>query len=177
MNSQIQNILIMVSAILASTQIPLKDPSVLAARTIYISINLAVLAILAYVRLRIAQVKDTTIIPSKPSEPNSKTPSPSQPSTVQTHDLHHLHILIKSQLTSMAIVALMHLYFKLPTPLLIQSILPVKNALESHVVKVYVLGRPAVGELGRPWEERRGLMEGVRGLFGKGVKESEKKSQ
>ncbi|KAF2168575.1 hypothetical protein M409DRAFT_21325 [Zasmidium cellare ATCC 36951] len=182
MKPQMQNIIIMASAIVASTQIPFKDPNVLnAARTIYIFINLIVLAILAYTRLRIAQQKDTTLLPPPPP---FKPDKPNKPPTIQTHDLHHFTSLLKSQVTSMLMVALMHLYFRLPTPLVIQSILPIKNALESNLVKIYVFGRPAVGELKRPWKDGAGFVEAVgavgavfRGGKEKGIEEGGKKVQ
>ena len=49
-------------------------------------------------------------------------------------------------------LGVMHLYFKYTNPLLIQSILPIKSALESNLAKVYLFGQPAIGDLKRPWK-------------------------
>lgn len=55
-------------------------------------------------------------------------------------------------LTGIAMMAFMHLYMKYTNPLLIQSILPVKSALEQKVVRIHVFGQPASGELKRPFK-------------------------
>lgn len=78
--------------------------------------------------------------------------------TVQEYDLQQVSAAYKGQLMGLAMMGFMHLYLKYTNPLLIQSIIPVKGALESNLFKVHVLGKPAVGELKRPWKAGGGLM-------------------
>jgi hypothetical protein len=66
----------------------------------------------------------------------------------------------------------MHLYFKYTNPLLIQSIIPVKGAFEGNLVKIHVLGKPASGDLKRPWKANSGFM----GAMQQGQVKTDKKS-
>lgn len=46
----------------------------------------------------------------------------------------------------------MHLYFGYTNPLVIQSIMPLKNAFESNMAKLWIWGLPATGDLKRPFK-------------------------
>lgn len=78
--------------------------------------------------------------------------------TVQDYDKQQLRSQFKSQLMGVGMMCVMHLYFKYTNPLVIQSILPLKNALEANLVKVHVFGQPAKGDLERPWKAAGGFM-------------------
>lgn len=78
--------------------------------------------------------------------------------TVHAYDIQQLRALFKAQLMGVGMMAVMHLYFKYTNPLLIQSIIPVKGLFEGNLVKIHLLGKPAVGELKRPWKQSAGLM-------------------
>lgn len=49
-------------------------------------------------------------------------------------------------------MGIMHLYLGYSQPLLVQSIMPIKNALEGNITKVHLLGYEPVGDLKRPWK-------------------------
>lgn len=51
-----------------------------------------------------------------------------------------------------------HLYMKYTNPLVIQSIIPLKGVFEGNIAKVHLFGKPAVGELKRPWKAAGGFM-------------------
>lgn len=72
--------------------------------------------------------------------------------TIQEYDLIQLRALFRSQMIGVGMMCVMHLYFKYTNPLVIQSILPVKSALESSLVKIHVFNSPAKGDLERPWK-------------------------
>jgi hypothetical protein len=78
--------------------------------------------------------------------------------TIQEYDQNQLSAAYKGQLMGVGMMAFMHLYLKYTNPLLIQSIIPVKGAFESNLVKVHIFGNPAVGELKRPWKASGGMM-------------------
>ena len=63
----------------------------------------------------------------------------------------------KSVAMGLAMMGVMHLYFKFSQPLLVQSILPLKNAFETKLAAIHVLGKPAVGEYKRPFKDAPGL--------------------
>lgn len=83
--------------------------------------------------------------------------------TTQDYDKQQLRSLLKGQLMGVGMMAFMHIYMKYTNPLVIQSIIPVKSALESKLVKVHVYGQPAKGDLERPWKAAGGLMSMTQG--------------
>jgi hypothetical protein len=78
--------------------------------------------------------------------------------TIDGYDRQQLMSLLRGQLMGVGMMAVMHIYFKYTNPLLIQSIIPLKSALEGNLVKVHLFGKPASGELKRPWKTNSGLM-------------------
>ena len=78
--------------------------------------------------------------------------------TVHSYDLQQLKQLFKGQLMGVGMMCVMHLYFKYTNPLLIQSIIPLKGAFEGNLVKIHLFGKPAIGDLKRPWKSGGGLM-------------------
>lgn len=52
----------------------------------------------------------------------------------------------------------MHLYMKYTQPLFIQGILPLKGLYDSKVLLIHLLGKPATGELKRPFAVPAGFM-------------------
>lgn len=83
--------------------------------------------------------------------------------TVKAYDLQQLKAAYKAQLMGVGMMAFMHLYLKYTNPLLIQSIIPVKGAFESNLVKIHLLGYPATGDLQRPFKQSGGLMGAMQG--------------
>lgn len=72
--------------------------------------------------------------------------------TISAYDTTQLKSAFKSQAMGVAMMGFMHLYLKYTNPLVIQSIIPLKGALESNLAKVHVFGQPASGDLKRPWK-------------------------
>ena len=92
--------------------------------------------------------------------------------TVHAYDKSQLKALIRSQMMGVAMMGFMHLYMKYTNPLLIQSIIPLKSALESNLAKIYVFGQPAAGDLKRPFKAAAGMMAGLQ----QGAAQSDKKA-
>lgn len=74
------------------------------------------------------------------------------------YDLQEVSKAYRAQLMGVGMMAFMHLYMGYTNPLLVQSILPVKSVFEANLTKVHMLGKPAVGELKRPWKAAAGFM-------------------
>jgi hypothetical protein len=72
----------------------------------------------------------------------------------------------------MAMMAFMHLYMNYTNPLLIQSIIPLKSAFENNMVKIHIFGKPAAGDLKRPFKQPAGFMSAMQG----GPAQSDKKA-
>ncbi|KAI8381393.1 inorganic phosphate transporter Pho88 [Radiomyces spectabilis] len=78
-----------------------------------------------------------------------------QPETVETtnkdYDISQVKQFIQSTATSIAMISLMHWQFKFTQPLLLQSILPVKNLLTHKVALIHLWGDAPEGPLKRPF--------------------------
>jgi hypothetical protein len=92
--------------------------------------------------------------------------------TVKEYDTNQLKALIRAQLMGVGMMGVMHIYFKYTNPLLIQSIIPLKGLFEGNLVKIHLLGKPASGELKRPWKANSGIM----GAMQSGEVKSDRKS-
>ena len=92
--------------------------------------------------------------------------------TIHAYDVTQLKTLLRSQGMGVLMMGVMHIYFKYTNPLLIQSIIPLKGALEANLTKIHVWGKPAVGDLKRPFKQAAGLMSGLQG----GAAQADKKA-
>ncbi len=72
--------------------------------------------------------------------------------TVRDYDLNETSKATRGVFTGIAMMAFLHLYMKYTQPLLLQSLLPVKAALESKPALIYIWGKKPEGDLKRPWK-------------------------
>ncbi|EEP79155.1 inorganic phosphate transporter PHO88 [Uncinocarpus reesii 1704] len=160
MNSQISNLVIILVMMQVSKKIPFENPEVLlGVRTMYIASNIIIASLYLYVYTQINKKKDMTTLKYVEPAPigSGEEPRPVV-TTVQDYDKQQLRSQLKTQLMGVGMMCVMHLYFKYTNPLVIQSILPLKGALEASLVKIHVFGQPAKGKLERPWKAAGGLM-------------------
>jgi hypothetical protein len=75
--------------------------------------------------------------------------------TNHKYDVEQMKALYKAQLMGVGMMGVMHLF--------IQSIIPLKGAFEGNMVKIWLFGQPAVGDLKRPFKVAPGLMSGLTG--------------
>lgn len=92
--------------------------------------------------------------------------------TIHAYDSNQVKTALRGQLMGIAMMCFMHLYMKYTNPLLIQSILPLKSALENNLVKIHLYGQPASGDLKRPFKAAGGFM----GAMQNGAAQSDKKA-
>jgi hypothetical protein len=83
--------------------------------------------------------------------------------TNHKYDVEQMKALYKAQMMGVGMMAVMHLYFKYTNPLLIQSIIPLKGAFEGNEIKIHLFGKPAIGDLKRPFKAAAGFMSGLQG--------------
>lgn len=141
-------------------KINFEDPQILVyVRTLYIVSNLIIAAVYFLQYTKIQRKNDlTTLKYVEPAAPMSgKTEPELVTTTVKEYDMLELQKAAKSVLMGLGMMGVMHLYFKFSQPLLVQSILPLKNAFETKLAAIHVLGKPAVGEYKRPFKAAPGL--------------------
>ncbi|KAI1842920.1 hypothetical protein JX265_012049 [Neoarthrinium moseri] len=174
LSPQITNLVIILGMMQVSKKIPFDDPNVLnIVRAIYIASNLIIAAIYLYTQLQINKKKDlTTLKYVEPAPMGSTEEGKLVTTTVHAYDSQQIKQLFRSQLMGVGMMAFMHLYMKYTNPLCIQSIIPLKGALESNLVKIHLYGQPASGDLKRPFKQGGGLMSGLQS----GPAQSDKKA-
>ncbi|KAI0479508.1 putative phosphate transporter [Xylariaceae sp. FL0804] len=175
LSPQVTNLVIILGMMQVSKRVPFDDPNVLmGVRALYIVSNLIIAAIYGYVMLQINNKKDlSTLKYVEPAPMGSSEEGKFVTTTVQAYDLQQIKASFRSQGMGIAMMGFMHLYMKYTNPLLIQSIIPLKGAFESNLVKIHLLGKPATGDLRRPFKQAPGLMSG---LQGGGAAQSDKKT-
>lgn len=159
-NPAITNLAIVLGMMQVSKKIPFEDPTVLlAVRVLYVVSNLIIFGLYYFISTKIKARKDlTTLKYLEPSQPGSGEPEKLVTTTVMEYDLGEVQKAYKAQLMGVGMMAFMHLYMGYVNPLLLQSLLPVKSLFEANLVKIWILNKPAVGELKRPWKAAAGFM-------------------
>ena len=163
----------------------MEDPQVLMLiRGVYILSNVIIISIYAYVHFLINKKKgkllqsprgrdmstadypfpDMTTLKyvEQPQMGSTEEPKPVT-TTNHKYDVEQMKALYKAQVMGVGMMAVMHLYFKYTNPLLIQSIIPLKGAFEGNEVKIHLFGKPAIGDLKRPFKAAAGFMSGLSG--------------
>ncbi|KAI1087855.1 inorganic phosphate transport PHO88 [Rostrohypoxylon terebratum] len=174
LSPQVTNIIIILGMMQVSKRIPFEDPNVLnIVRAIYIASNVIIAGIYFYTQVQINKKKDlTTLKYVEPAPMGSSEEGKLVTTTVHAYDSQQIKNSFRSQLMGIAMMSFMHLYMKYTNPLVIQSIIPLKSALESNLVKIHVFGQPASGDLKRPFKQAAGLMGGLQS----GPAQSDKKA-
>ncbi|KAI1281569.1 putative phosphate transporter [Xylaria sp. FL0933] len=174
LSPQIVNLIIIFGMMQVSKKIPFDDPTVLnGVRALYVGSNIIIAAIYGYVMLQINKKKDlTTLKYVEPAPMGSSEEGKLVTTTVQAYDLQQIKASFRSQLMGVAMMCFMHLYMKYTNPLLIQSIIPLKSAFEANLVQIHLFGKPASGDLKRPFKQSAGFMSGLQS----GAAQSDKKA-
>ncbi|KAI0432664.1 putative phosphate transporter [Xylaria sp. FL1042] len=174
LSPQIVNLIIIFGMMQVSKKIPFDDPTVLnGVRALYISSNVIIAAIYGYVLLQINKKKDlTTLKYVEPAPMGSSEEGKLVTTTVQAYDAQQIKASFRSQLMGIAMMCFMHLYMKYTNPLVIQSIIPLKSAFEANLVQIHLFGKPASGDLKRPFKQPAGFMSGLQS----GAAQSDKKA-
>ncbi|KAI1456499.1 inorganic phosphate transport PHO88 [Annulohypoxylon moriforme] len=174
LSPQVTNIIIILGMMQVSKRIPFEDPNVLnIVRALYIASNVIIAGIYFYTQIQINKKKDlTTLKYVEPAPMGSSEEGKLVTTTVHAYDSQQIKNSFRSQLMGIAMMSFMHLYMKYTNPLVIQSIIPLKSALESNLVKIHVFGQPASGDLKRPFKQAAGLMGGLQS----GPAQSDKKA-
>ncbi|KAI1182536.1 putative phosphate transporter [Nemania serpens] len=165
LNPQVTNLIIILGMMQVSKKIPFEDPLVLnGVRALYVASNIIIAAIYGYILLQINKKKDlTTLKYVEPAPMGSSEEGKLVTTTIQAYDAQQVKASFRSQLTGIAMMAFMHLYMKYTNPLVIQSIIPLKSAFEANLVQIHLFGKPASGDLKRPFKQAAGFMSSLQG--------------
>lgn len=154
MNPQISNLAIMLVMMQLARRIDMEDDkNIMYIRIAYGASVAVAWLIYQLIRQKIVAKNDlTTLKYVTPAAPMSGEGEKLEVTTVRDYDLKEVDSAIKSIYTGLAMMGFMHLYMKYTNPLFMQCISPVKTALESNEVKIHLFGKPASGDLKRPFK-------------------------
>ncbi|KAF8956181.1 PHO88-related membrane protein [Flammula alnicola] len=154
MNAGVQNLVISLVAMQVARKIPFEDPDVLTyVRVGYVVSQVIILAVYYYVSLAIKRKNDQTVLKYvEPASPMSQEPGQLITTTVRDYDLSETSKLLRSVYMGIAMMGVMHIYFKFTQPLFIQALMGIKNLYDAKPVAIHILGQPAVGDLKRPFK-------------------------
>ncbi|KAG5370287.1 Inorganic phosphate transport protein [Yarrowia sp. C11] len=174
-NPAISNLVIMLVMMQVSKKVPFEDPQVLMGiRILYVVAQLLVLGLYLYTRSIITKKNDLTTL--KYVEPANAFGGQEEPklvtTTIKEYDIKQVNSAIRGVFTGIAMMGFMHIYMKYTNPLLLQSIMPIKSAIEQNIVQIHVFGKPASGDLKRPF--KAASMFGGAGMGGGDIKTDKK---
>lgn len=153
MHPQVTNIIIMGVMMLISRFLDMENPkTVMIIRIMYCTSMATAFIIYQITRSRIVKKNDLTTMKFV-AQGNTLLGEGEklEVTTVKNYDLKDIDGCLKSWYTSIATMCFMHLYMGYSNPLFMQSISPIKGALEDNVVKIHLFGKPATGMLKRPF--------------------------
>lgn len=139
----ITNLIVMLVVNRFSGKLDMEDPNVVnIIRVAYVTSCLIVFLVYSYCKRSIQAKNDlTTFTMEKSSSPFSQTPPEKITTTVKAYDLEQVGAGLKGLYQGVAMMAFLHFYMKYTNPLVLQSIMPLKNLYENKIVQIHLLGR------------------------------------
>ncbi|KAI7880882.1 hypothetical protein K492DRAFT_207278 [Lichtheimia hyalospora FSU 10163] len=154
--SPIFNVVFLLVSMQMSKRINWDDPNTLLyARIGYYGAQVLVIG-MAYMLIGLIKKRnDTTPLRYVP-QASMSNPQPSESESVTTtnveYDVSQVQQFIKQTGTSILMISAMHWYFNFTQPLVLQSVMPIKNLLTHKVALIHLWGDAPVGDLKRPFK-------------------------
>jgi Phosphate transport (Pho88) len=163
LSDQVSSLLFVLLLVQATKHLDMTDPAILFYfRLAYITSQVLLLALAALTLYRIRQKNEINNsvrvpepqTPSNPWQPSAETTSAPKMITmsVRAYDVGKVREFISQTVFSFFFLLFLHLKFEFVHPLLLQSILPLKNALFMPIFQIHLFGRPPIGDLERPFK-------------------------
>ncbi|KAH9846278.1 inorganic phosphate transporter [Lenzites betulinus] len=152
MNPAVNNLVISLAAMQVARRISFEDPQVLVyVRIAYVATQAIVLGVYYYVAQQIKKKNDLTVL--KYVEPGAMGQEKKLvATTVREYDLGEISKLVRAVYMGVAMMAFMHLYLGYTQPLFIQALMGLKTLYDAKLVSIHLLGKPAEGDLKRPFK-------------------------
>ncbi|KAF9431842.1 hypothetical protein BGZ76_011632 [Entomortierella beljakovae] len=119
----------------------------------FITSQLLVLGVHHIIQRRINSKNDTTPLSyTDQPKPFSNEEPKVVSTTIKAYDLEQNSQAQKQIFFSLALMIFLHFQFGVIRPLIVQSILPLKNVFDSKWAQIHLFDKPAEGDLKRPWK-------------------------
>ncbi|KAI9288808.1 inorganic phosphate transporter Pho88 [Umbelopsis sp. AD052] len=148
------------------------------ARVAYYGMNLLVILWAFYLKMSVAKKNDQTPLTyAAPPKSSFGAQAAATEETVTTtnsaYDQAELQKFITTTVTSLAVISVLHWKFGVNQPLMVQSIMPLKNFLIAKPVILHLWGDAAEGDLKRPWKADSNPLAALMGGGGSAAAEEE----
>ncbi|KAI7862264.1 inorganic phosphate transporter [Spinellus fusiger] len=171
LSSPLFNIGFMLASMQLAKKVDWENPHTLfVARTGYYGAQVLVMIMTYMLMTLIRKKNDTTVLTYvNKAKPSFGGGAGGQDETVTTtvmeYDISQLKQFLQSTVTSILMISVMHWQFKFTQPLLLQSILPIKNLVVHKEALIHLWGDAPEGALQRPFpaENPLGAMMGALG--------------
>ncbi|KAG8745106.1 hypothetical protein FRC10_008717 [Ceratobasidium sp. 414] len=177
MNPAVTNLMISLGAMQVARKIPFDDPQVLQyVRFGYVASQVICLATFYVVSYKIKAKNDQTVLKYvEAKNPMSQDTGGLVTTTVRDYDLAETSKLVRGVYMGVLMMAFLHGYMKYTQPLFIQGLMGLKNLIEAKPVAIHIFGKPAQGDLKRPFKSGGGLFgAGEPATDAASIKEAEK---
>ncbi|KXN82119.1 Inorganic phosphate transport protein PHO88 [Leucoagaricus sp. SymC.cos] len=153
MNPAVQNLVVSLVAMQLARKIAFDDPVVLNyVRIGYVTAQVIILAIYYWVSFTVKRKNDQTVLKYvEAPNPMSGEQGKLVTTTVRDYDLAEVSKLLRSAYFGIAMMGVMHGYFKFTQPLFVQALMGLKGLFDAKPVAIHILGKPATGDLKRPF--------------------------
>ncbi|KAI0951478.1 hypothetical protein AcW1_008513 [Taiwanofungus camphoratus] len=119
----------------------------------YVTSQVIILSVYYYVSMKIKQKNDMTVLKYvEPANPMTKEGGTLVTTTIRDYDLAETSKLVRGAYVGIAMMVFLHGYLKYTQPLFIQALMGIKNLYDAKPVAIYVFGKPAEGDLKRPFK-------------------------
>ncbi|CAL1715909.1 unnamed protein product [Somion occarium] len=154
MNAATTNLVVSLVAMQVARKINFDDPEILTyVRIAYVAVQVLVLGVYYYTSLKIKQKNDLTVLKYvEPASPMSGEEGKLVTTTVRDYDLSETSKLVRGAYMGILMMAFLHGYLKYTQPLFIQALMGLKGLYDAKPVAIHVLGKPAEGDLKRPFK-------------------------
>jgi len=162
MSNPLYNLGISLVAMQVARKIPFDDPEVLNyVRIGYVASQVIILGIYYFTSLRIKGKNDQTVLKYvEAASPMTKEPGELVTTTVRDYDLAETTKLVRGAYMGIAMMGFLHIYMKFTQPLFIQALMGLKGLYDAKPVHIHILGKPAEGDLKRPFKAAGGIFGG-----------------
>lgn len=134
-----------------------KPENILYARIAYIASQLLMVGALLLLRYYIRASEDgPRVSVEHPANPLTGEPARKQAMTTREYDLSEVGKQLQSTVIGFGFMLLLHKWFGLVQPLVVQSVMPWKSLLTSPLIRIRLFGQHASGSLARPFKVAEG---------------------
>lgn len=154
LKDQMSSMILVIGLMQLARRIDQTDPqNVLIIRLAYGGSQILLLLTVWFLRSLILRKNEKTMIEVEEAPaPFSTEPPKKQRMSIRDYDMGEVNKQLQQSLIGLVFMSVLHLWFGLTQPLILQSIMPWKAFLFMPLVKVHFWGQKAEGDLKRPWK-------------------------